>query len=259
MTTIATIRPGLLVALRSTVTGGVHYQRTTLEESAERERWETIRVIDDPEEHARAIKVRGAAIALVRAVCSRTSFGLLCPSNAESDLDKALNKARELTQQFNASATYTTVSIHALKGHIADNDTEAAEAIGAEVVALIESMNTAIDQLDPKAIRDAANKARQLQAVLSEDAAQTVGEAVKQARTAARAVVKRVEKGGETGAEVLRDLSRGAIDKARMAFLDMSDPDTILSEAPSVPSVVCQRFADLELDTSDEGEPAHAL
>ncbi len=245
----ATIRPGLLVALKSSVTGGVSYQRKDIEHDASRARWETTRTIEDPVEHERAIKARSRALREVRAVCSPTSFGLLCPVNLEPELNAAIRRARDIVDEHNDGAVFTQINIYVLKGRIADTDEEAARAIGQEVAELVAGMNSGIDRLDPKAIRDAASKARQMAAMLTEEQSGAVSEAIKQARKAARQIVKRVEKEGEQAAVVLADIQRGAIEKARIAFLDLEDRDE--EEQESLPAVNRQRFADLDVSSSE--------
>jgi hypothetical protein len=247
------IRPGLLVALHSTVTGGVQYRRTDLDASAsqaaqgsgEVSRWETTRVIEDPAEHDRAIKARGKAIGEIRSICAATGFGLLCPENRESELDEAIRRARVIADEHNATANCTRVQIYALKGRIASTDEEAARAIGQEVTALLETMARGVEKLDVKAIREAATRAAEMGAMLGDEQIKAVSEAVEQARKAARTIVKRVEKGGEEAATVLQDIQRGAIERARFAFLDTEIPADAPVSDPS-PAVNVQRFADLD-------------
>lgn len=244
MNNTALIRPGILVALKSTVTGGVRYQRVDLEQGDATARWETTRTIDDPQEHTRATKARSAALAEIRKYCAGTSFGLLCPIDREADLDAAIDRARAMVAACNSAAVYTHVSIYVLKGRIADTDEEAARAIGQEVAGLIAAMNEGIDKLDPVAIREAATKAREMSAMLSDAQMAKVSDAVNQARAAARTIVKRVEKEGELAAIVLADIKRGDIERARMAFLDLEDAP---AHQESLPAIDAQRFADLDM------------
>jgi len=253
LTATATIRPGLLIALKSTVSGGVSYQRVDLEhqDTAEKAvaKWETTRVIEDPVEHDKAVKARGKALAEIRKLCSATSFGLLCPLESEGELDAAVVRARQIVDEHNEAATFTRVQVYVLKGRIAESDEEAARAIGQEISGLVAEMSAGIDKLDPAAIRDAANKARSMAAMLGDDQQAAVEGAIEQARKAARQIVKRVQKEGEAAAIVLADVQRGAIEKARIAFLDL-DGDHMTSTA--LPAVQQQRFADLDLSVADK-------
>jgi hypothetical protein len=255
------IRPGILVALKSTVTGGVEYKRVDLDAGGETPngasvaRWETTRVIVDPVEHERAVKVRGKALGMIRGLAAATSFGLICPQDREPELDEAVKKARALVEEHNDNATCTRVAIYCLKGRIASTDEEAARAISGEVRSLLDAMDRGIAQLDVAEIREAASKAASLGSMLGEDQVKAVGEAVEQARKAARVIVKRIEKEGEDAAVVLADIQRGALEKARFAFLDLAPESPVTAEGehaapsePALPAVDLQRF-DFDFDS----------
>ena len=222
------LRPGLLVSLRTTITGGVEYQRTDLDANADAKpegeevtRWETTRVITDKAEYERAQKVRSKASSLIRSACSASAFGLLCLGAKEKTLDEAYAEALQLVDAYNASAEHSQVHIYLLKGRIAQSDELAAQAIGAEVRDLIDAMKSGLEKADVSAIREAASKARQLGQMLDESTSEKVSKAIEEARSAAKAIVKRVETGGEDAALVIQQLSRKALNEARAAFLDV--------------------------------------
>ncbi len=256
MSNASVIRPGLLVSLKSTVVGGVSYQRVDLdadrpaEDNQEVSRWETRRVIENVAEHERATKCRSAALAMIRKCCGATSFGLLCPTDQEGALDAAIASARALVDAHNESAEHTRVGIYALKGRVASDDAEAARAITQEIAGLVTAMDAGIKAFDPAAIRQAADRARELSGMLSEEKASKITAAISQARAAARPIVKRIEKEGETRETVLLDIQRGQIESARIAFLDLSDAPAEVAEP--TPAVQVQRFADLDLDVIPE-------
>jgi hypothetical protein len=75
------------------------------------------------------------------------------------------------------------------------------------------------------------------------------------ARAAARLIVKRVEKEGETASIVLADVQRGAIAKARMAFLDLEEPAVAAAPEVALPAIQPQRFAGID----EAGAGAEAL
>lgn len=255
MSNASVIRPGLLVSVKSTVAGGVSYQREDLAADPEAEGaavtvWKTKRVIDDPVEHEAATKCRSTALAMIRKVCSSTSFGLLCPADQEGALGAAIKAARALVEAFNTTATHTQVSVFALKGRVASNDAEAARAITDEIAGLVQAMDAGIKEFDPKKIREAADRAREMANMLSDEKKGKIDAAIAQARVAARTIVKRIEKEGEARELVMLDIQRGQIESARIAFLDLSgEPAT--SAAPS-PAIDRQRFADLDLSDLSE-------
>ncbi len=252
MSNASVIRPGLLVSIKSTVVGGVSYQRVDLdadnpaEEGQEVTRWETKRVIEDKDEHAAAVKCRSKALGLIRKCCNATSFGLLCPSDREGALDAAIAQARALVDAHNATSKHTRVGVYALKGRVASDDAEAARAITQEIGTLVTRMTAGIAAFDPEAIRAAANRARELSGMLSDEKQEKISAAIAQARAAARTITKNLETEGKAREVVMLDIQRGQIESARIAFLDLSGGEADPVDEP-LPAVNQQRFADLEL------------
>lgn len=268
------LKPGLLVALRTSILGGITYMRTDLDAGSAGQvehvqgcpggtggacselcatnrdvsRWETTRVISDKAEYERAQKARSRAAHLVRSVCTQSAFGLLCSSAREKELDAAIAEAQLLVETFNASAVSSRISIHVLRGQIEASDAAAARAIGAEVRELIDAMRAGIEAADPAAIRAAANRAKEFGQMLDEETAGKVSSAIAEARSAARAIVRRVESGGEEAALVVQELSRKALDEARFAFLDLEE-----SAAPVAQAAAPAR----QVDASDDEPVEH--
>lgn len=221
------LKPGLLVSLKSSVRGGVSYIRKDLdakvEESSKVSRWETEKKIENAEEFEAANVARGRARTVISALCANSLFGLLCPNENAEKLDEAIKEARAIAAAHNAVATHTQVEVFVIVGKIAQTDEEAARAIGAEVTALLDQMKRATLAGNVEAIREAANKARDLGAILSEDVAKKVSGAIDEARKNARELVKRVQRDGENAADVIRDLYIQKMDTARSAFLDLDE------------------------------------
>lgn len=247
------LKPGILVALSTQIRGGASYQRVDLETGlkvetgAQVDKWETTKTVADPEEYTRATKVRATISAIIRRTCIEVGPNVvICPEANEGELNAAITRSRVLRDEFNASSTYAQISVRVWKGRIASTDEEAMQAVGEEVRELLSAMSTGIDKLDAEAIREAADQARKLGMVLDESQAATVNEAVKQARAAARTIVRRIEKEGEQAAIVARDIQRGAIEKARIAFLDL-DPIEIPANGASMPAVDLSRIAELDI------------
>lgn len=221
------LKPGLLVALKTSVRGGVSYVRNeleaanTVEDGSKLQKWQTEKRIENAEEFERANATRGKARGLIAAICSSSSFGLLCLQENEKKLDDAVAAARAIAALHNAEATHTQVEVFVIVGKIAQTDEEAARAIGDEVRSLLEQMKSATLKGDVEAIREAANKARELNAILSEDVGKKVSSAIEEARKNARELVKRVQKDGQNAADVIRELYVQKMDTARSAFLDL--------------------------------------
>ena len=233
------LKPGYLVSLKTTIRGGVNYKRIDIEAAhydetgAKVEKWETAKEIPDPEEFEQATIARGKARSVITAVCCASSFGLLCPLANEGALFDAIEEARRIADAHNSQSTRTHVDVYAIVGQVAQNDVQAARAIGAEVRELLDAMNAGIKAADPAAIREAANKAKNLGGMLSAEVAGKVSAAIVEAREAARAIVKRVEKSGETAAAVVAECSTRRIDSARFSFLDLDDSAEVETQAPA--------------------------
>lgn len=234
---IANIKPGILVALKTSVRGGVAYSRRELDTpegapDGTMQRWETTRTIDNPDDYTAAKAIRSMAVSKVRRVCVATDFGLLCPEAKEAALDEAIEDARALVAAHNEDREVRTrVDFYVLKGRVASSDEEAARGIAAEVRGLLEAMDRGVAAGDPAAVREAASRARKLEQVLDDVTAKKVGEAVSEARAAAREITRRVIDGGEALDAVVSEISRERIEAARFTFLDVEPVGEIAEPA----------------------------
>jgi hypothetical protein len=222
-TPIRTLRPGLLVALSTSMKGNISYgtveiEGTHINEAGEEvARWETTRIIIDPEEHEAAWKVRNQARKLIYNVCAKSAFGLLCPEDRAPELIAAIGESREMIERFNREAQLTRVSVNVIFGRIAQDDVEAVRAISGELRDLMSDMETGLKNLDVKTVRDAAAKAKSVGEMLSPEARERLEEAVKVARSAATKIVK----AGDAVAVEIDKAAIEQIDKARTSFLDI--------------------------------------
>ncbi len=217
----STIRPGLLVALKTTVSGNVHYHKqelgTTREGDAEIVKWETERTIKDPKEYRQASLLRMRLRALVVGVCAQSTFGLLCPEDNAGKLSAAIKKAYELASAFNAKATVTHLSVNVIAGRVAADDVEATRAINSEVRELLQRMESGLKTMDVEAIRDAAKRAKAMSSIVAPDANERLQAAIEVAREAARKLVK----AGETASREVDKEAIKALKASRTAFLDL--------------------------------------
>lgn len=259
----AVLKPGFLVSLKTNCRGGVAYSRIDLEpdhaddDGARVAKWETTRQISNPQEFEMGNLARRQARSAVSAVCCSSSFGLLCPTAKEAELNAAIAEARKIADAHNEVATETRVDVFVLVGRIAQDDAEAARAISAEVRDLIDAMKAGIAAADPTAIREAANKARDVAGMLSSDVAGKVNAAIAEARDAARALVKRVQKAGEAAATVVAECYTARLETARFAFLDLDEAQPAAGEQEPA-----ARGLDLEpgaLSTAAAAAPAISL
>lgn len=239
-----TIKPGILVSLKTHVQGGVSYVRdkvqTNVSGRTEEKNWHTSKTIADVQEFEAAVQARAKISSLVRGGCIKTAFGLLCPNDWEEGLSDRIERAKLIANEYNETATITNVSFHVLKGRIAENDREATEAIMSDVKDLADQMREGIATANVKTIRDAAKKAKEMTAMLDETESKRVTEAVDAARKAAREITRRVIKGEELAEVVLADLATQPIDSLRMMSLDFDSDETNDTEA--VPVIVAKEL-----------------
>jgi hypothetical protein len=240
---VSTLRPGLLVSLKTSVVGNTEYQRFTIEpehiteEGTKQARWETKRVVTDPTEREKASQVRSQCRGLINRVCSASTFGLLCPEDKRAELDDAVRQAQAAAREFNEAAILTRVHVYVIAGRIAPDDVEAVRAINSEVRELLADMEAGLRNLDVKAVRDAANKAKSIGRMMAPEAASRIKAAVDAAREAARKIVK----AGEEAAQAIDGAAIRRIAESRTAFLDL-DSEEVEIGAPAVPG----RAVDLE-------------
>jgi hypothetical protein len=226
-----TLRPGLLVALSTAITGNVDYAKRVIEEDhitesgARRAVWETEKVVTDAKELDEATTVRSAARALITGVCSRSDFGLLCPVAKREELDAAAEKARTICEDFNTTAKYTQISFFVLTAQIADDDVSAIRAINGEVRGLLDQMKVGIAGLDVEVVRAAAAKAKQLGTMLTPEAQERLEGAIKSVRSMAT----RMNKAGEQAAAEIDAASLQKLVEARTAFLDIDDAGEVIA------------------------------
>jgi hypothetical protein len=217
------LMPGMLVSLRTSIIGNADYDKREIEAphrlkgGQEREKWETIKTIADPDEWKAAEVARSAATTAIRTPCAKSAFGLLCPKGNLPALQEGIVKAREAVEAFNAKAKLTRVEVRVLMGEIAQNDKEAISAINSEMRDLLKAMQDGIKNLDAPAIRDAANRARSVGQMLTADAQSKVRTAIEVARQAAKEIVK----AGDTAAQNVDKAAIRAIETNRMAFIDV--------------------------------------
>jgi NACalpha-BTF3-like transcription factor len=244
---VSTLRPGLLVALKTSVRGNVMYSKRDIEQDhidangQRRAVWETRRVVQDPAEFERATQVRGKARTLVTAVCAASNFGLLC---AEADADKlagAVAEAREVVTRFNQDSRLTHIDIYLIAARVASDDKEAIRAINSEVRDLLNAMEEGIRNLDVEAVRTAANKAKGMGKILSPYASNQVQMAI----DAARSVARKMAKAGEGVAVEIDRAVLNSIRSARTEFLDLDDTDATGS-GEAVQPVVVGRAVDFD-------------
>jgi hypothetical protein len=226
MLALTTLRPGLLVSLKTSVVGNINYERLMLDaehptaDGGLQARWETTRTIADPAEHAEAQKIRSEAGHIIRKICTQSAFGLLCPEDKVDALEQAIVEARALADKFNDKAALTRIRVYVIAGRVAADDVEAIKAINSEIRDLMAQMEDGLGNLDVKTVRAAAVKAKGMGQMLSKEASDRVQLAVDLARQSAKQIVK----AGEQAAQEIDRQTIKRIAEQRTAFLDLDEP-----------------------------------
>lgn len=238
---VSTLRPGLLVNIKTSIKGNVSYdkgeERVSTSKGVEISTWETERTILDAKEQKAAVEVRSKARNLIVGVCAASEFGLLCPKSSKKDLDKAFAAARQLCADFNAQSKVTRVKFNAIAASINPNDVEAVRAINGEVRDLLAEMKTGLKELNVDRVRDAAARAKKLGNMLTGEAQSRIEEAISAVRKTAVAMVK----AGDQAASAIDKETIKALNSARTAFLDL-DPAAVVQ----APAGTTGRALDLE-------------
>jgi hypothetical protein len=220
-----TLRPGLLVSMFTSVKGNVSYHDIDRDvvrmDRTEVTDIHTRKQVNDVDEQEAAIKQRTKIRGLILKHCVATAFSnsLICPNNKEEDLREAVEEARRLADEFNATARTTRISFYVITGRIAQDDVETVRAIASEVRQLVDGMQAGVKALDPKMIRDNANKLTQVGKVLSPEATPRLQAAIKASRQVA-------DKMSQVGQAAAKEVDRQALTRLKMArvqFLDIEN------------------------------------
>lgn len=222
MSKIKNLRPGILVSIRTHQTGNRSYQKREIERAhlteggVERSRWDTVKIVYDPEEAKEASQVNNRARYLVTRLCAETAHGPLCPTERREELYAAIEEARTMVADFNARAAFTRLSINVICGEIVADDVNTARALFSETEDFMRQMQEGLKELDVKKVRALCLKTLDVGQMLSPDANAAAVLAVNAARDACRKIVA----AGEQAAIALDQNALETIALARSSFLD---------------------------------------
>jgi hypothetical protein len=257
---LATLRPGLLVGLSISIVGNTKYSKTVIvadhvtEAGGREAEWQTRKEVEDAEEAEKAQKTRDAARGLITKCCIKSAFGLLCPEDKESELVQAVEAARAIAETFNEDAKLSRVKIDLLVGRIAQDDVSAVKALNSEVNQLMQQMQDGLRALNVDAVRDAANRAKRLGGMLSDQAQGRVKVAIDAARDAATRLKAQMAKAGEAVAKEIDLEAIRQIDNQRSLFLDLDHAETVV--APEEEAVQVE-LSDDEVDAIIDSQIAN--
>jgi hypothetical protein len=244
MTDTRTVRPGLLVVLKTRIDGGVDYESETLEaphpdgedQKAIVSEWKTRKTVADAEQFAVAKDVRSQCRGKIVNVCAATAFGLLCPLDREDDLRAGVMEANTIASKWNSTNPVSRVVVNVLIGRVEQDDVAAVKAISDEVSQLLLKVEKGIADQDPEEIGKNCDKLRDIGTMLEPEAKANMQEAIDAARVVKRQINKLV-KSGETAKLVVDEKVLAKVASARTAFLDLEvfgDVEHVEVEAPAI-------------------------
>lgn len=238
MVNISKIKPGLLVSVKTRQHGGVSYTKRDIEaprvteSGAQVSRWETDKFVFDPDETERAQQVANRARYLVTRNCVKTEMQqLLCPNDRRQELRDAVAEARALVAEFNASASFTEIQIDVWVGEIVDNGVDAAQQIFASQQAFLNEMIEGLKELDPKKVRAAINKSRDLGQMMTGQANEMLTEATRVAEAARQRIIA----AGENAIVAIDLEAITKIGSVRNSFLDFDYASSAAVEEVQIP------------------------
>lgn len=230
MSVVKSLRPGVIVVLKTSLKGNTTYQKEdlahTAEDNEEQKEWKTIRHTANVDEHDRASKTRTKASNLIRNACVKSEFGLICLEENEEKLRQGIAEARKLVDEFNDTSELTLLVLNVICGRVAQDDVEATKAISGEIKGLLTIMDSSLKKLDIDEVRAAAAKAKQVSQMLSPDAQRQVDEAV----VAVRAMCTRIVKAGEEIKPDIDDMVIEKLSSARTSMLNLEN--LVFDDAP---------------------------
>ena len=254
MSEVRTLKPGILVAIRTHQRGNRSYTKREIERAhltdggMERSRWDTTKIVYDPAEDKEASQVANKARYTVTRLCADTAHGPLCPVERRDELNEAIAEARKMVAEFNERAVFTRVAIHVICGEIVADDVNTARALFSETEQFMEQMVKGLQELDVKKVRALCVKTLDVGQMLSPDANAAAVLAVNAAREACRKIVA----AGEQAAIAIDQNAIDTIGLARNSFLDFGmEADSGLE--------VASFHAPRALDFAPEGDYEQAI
>jgi hypothetical protein len=242
MSDTRTVRPGLLVVLRTRIDGGVDYETEVVDAAHKDEigqlvsEWNTRKTVTDAEVFAQAKKVQSECRGKIVNVCAATAFGLLCTLDREDALRAGVMEANTIAAKWNSSNPVSRVQVNVIIGKVEQDDVAAMKAITDQVNQLMIGMEKSIVDGDPTAIGKFCDQARDISQMLEPEAMAFVREGIDAARIVKRQINK-LAKSGETAKIVVDQKVLEKVTSARTAFLDLDtfgEVEHVDAEAPAL-------------------------
>ena len=171
--------------------------------------------------------------ALVCSACVQTEFNLFCPEDRADKLEKRIEEACALADDFNSRARITRIDVSYITAKINSDDVLAMREIRVEASRLIDEITgrmkgAGLGEDGLEATRDALKKAKRLGRMLSPEAQASLEGTVQMAREA----LSEIKKVGEANAAEETKRAIAALEQQRLAFLDLDSEGQV--ETPAI-------------------------
>jgi hypothetical protein len=153
---IESIKPGILVAGKIYLKGGIRYKReyspSQLDNNTLVREWNTVAIVEDIKEREEADRVRSSIYSKLRRVCVHTHIGMICPLEKKEELEKTLEEANFARTEFNNKANTCSLEVYYALFELKSDNAEVLSAIASQVQEGLEKVNSAIKMEDLRAI-----------------------------------------------------------------------------------------------------------
>ncbi len=256
---VQTIKPGILIAGKASIKGGIHYKRDyeepIFEEDSLIREWHTQQLVDDEKEHASAKKLQNKIASMINRICAHTPIGPICRNERKDELVGVLAEIRAQRDTFNNKAKTCQITTHHALFEVQSDNQTAVAAIADQVAEMADKVNSALTVQDLKALRQTPKRwlkgmspdaimeldeekrnailararaelirkaiadVRGVHQLLPQSASKEMVSVVVKARDIARKLCKRVEKKNEALDSVINEVDLGGIRRTRNMFI----------------------------------------
>jgi hypothetical protein len=207
------------------------------------------RTIEAVDEHNAMDALRSRTRARVKAMCADTIIGWLSPSDRRDALRAAIKTVKAEITQANAGSMFYRVSPGVVVASIETDADVAAATVTEALRDAMDGLKDAINNGDVEQMRAIAMGLKGFDALVSDEAADKVRDAIDEARRIAKFVVKETGKKGRQMEQVLMEINTEAIDAARFMLIQQESAVGVVEAMPEVDG----RVVDVAVD-APEGE-----
>jgi formate-dependent nitrite reductase cytochrome c552 subunit len=179
----------------------------------------TTRIIDAIDEFRAVDSDRTRLRNKILDICSNTCIGWLCPRKREGDLRKRVAAVQAEIRIINNGTTHYTLTDGCVIATIETDAEVAAKTIRDTLKDALESLREAFQEGDYEGMRAIVRGLKGFDALVNDEAAEKVGEAIAEARRIANTISREVVRKARKLEDVQAELSLEAIDTARFMLM----------------------------------------